>query len=119
MSKKNRDKRISINNKIQSIINKKKNAIKNAETTQPTNIVALPIIRQDNINNHNNEEDITYIASKEYNNTLKNENNEKQEKLDKVIDGLKNKYGYNMIKRAGKMEVEDIVKCCLEEFLVF
>lgn len=41
---------------------------------------------------------------------FKNENNEKQEKLDKVIDGLKNKYGYNMIKRAGKMEVEDIVK---------
>ena len=85
MSKKNRDKRISINNKIQSIINKKKNAIKNAETTQPTNIVALPIIRQDNINNHNNEEDITYIASKEYNNTLKNENNESNE-LNDFID---------------------------------
>lgn len=85
MSKKNRDKRISINNKIQSIINKKKNAIKNAETTQPTNIVALPIIRQDNINNHNNEEDITHIASKEYNNTLKNENNESNE-LNDFID---------------------------------
>jgi DNA polymerase-4 len=41
---------------------------------------------------------------------FENTNNEKQEKLDKVIDGLKNKYGYNMITRAGKMEVENIVK---------
>ena len=30
-------------------------------------------------------------------------NNEKQEKLDKVVDDLKNKYGYNKITRAGKM----------------
>ena len=39
-----------------------------------------------------------------------NETNDKQEKLDKVIDSLKNKYGYNMITRAGKMKVENIVK---------
>ena len=39
-----------------------------------------------------------------------NKNNEKQEKLDKVIDSLKNKYGYNSVTRAGKMEVKDIVR---------
>ena len=40
------------------------------------------------------------------------ENNEgkKQEKLDKVIDELKNKYGYNKITRAGKMNTGDILK---------
>ncbi len=39
-----------------------------------------------------------------------NESNEKQEKLDKVIDELKNKYGYNKITRAGKMDVGDLLK---------
>lgn len=39
-----------------------------------------------------------------------NEANKKQERLDKVIDSLKNKYGYNMVTRAGKMDIEDIVK---------
>ena len=36
--------------------------------------------------------------------------NEKQEKLDKVIDQLKNKYGYNAVTRATKMDVDDLVK---------
>ena len=31
----------------------------------------------------------------------------KQEKLDKVIDEFKNKYGYNFITRAGRMEVKN------------
>ena len=35
---------------------------------------------------------------------------EKQEKLDKVIDSLRNKYGYNSVSRATKMDVEEIVK---------
>ena len=34
-----------------------------------------------------------------------NKDNEKQEKLDKVIDNLKQKYGYNSITRAGKMNL--------------
>ena len=38
---------------------------------------------------------------------FRNKDNEKQEKLDKVIDNLKNKYGYNTITRAGKMNVGD------------
>lgn len=39
-----------------------------------------------------------------------NENNTKQEKLDETIDKLKEKYGYNSIKRAGKMQVDEIMK---------
>ena len=43
--------------------------------------------------------------------SLFNENkNEKQEKLDKVIDQLKNKYGYNAVTRATKMDVDDLVQ---------
>lgn len=37
-------------------------------------------------------------------------NYEKQEKLDTVLDNLKNKYGYNAISRAGELEVKNIVK---------
>ena len=37
-------------------------------------------------------------------------NNEKQEKLDRVIDELKDKYEYNKITRAGKLEVTDKIK---------
>ena len=33
--------------------------------------------------------------------------NEKQEKLDKVIDSLKDKYGYNTITRAGKIKLNE------------
>ena len=36
--------------------------------------------------------------------------NEKQEKLDKTIDQLKEKYGYNSITRAGNMGVENLIK---------
>ncbi len=35
---------------------------------------------------------------------------EKQEKLDAVLDNLKNKYGYNSVTRAGELEVKNIVK---------
>lgn len=36
--------------------------------------------------------------------------NEKQEKIDKVVDDLKQKYGYNSITRAGKLHSEDKIK---------
>ena len=36
--------------------------------------------------------------------------NEKQEKIDKVVDNLKQKYGYNSITRAGKLHSEDKIK---------
>ena len=38
------------------------------------------------------------------------ENTEKLEKLDNVLDTLNQKYGYNSVTRAGKMEVQKIVK---------
>ena len=38
------------------------------------------------------------------------ENNEKQKKLDSVIDSLNEKYGYDSIIRAGKLNVKEIVK---------
>ncbi len=41
---------------------------------------------------------------------FQNKENEKQEKLDKVMDELKNKYGYNSITRAGKMNLGNILK---------
>ena len=38
------------------------------------------------------------------------ENETKQEKIDSVLDSLKNKFGYNAITRAGKLEVQEYVK---------
>ena len=38
------------------------------------------------------------------------ENEAKQEKIDSVLDSLKNKFGYNAITRAGKLEVQEYVK---------
>ncbi len=37
-------------------------------------------------------------------------NDEKQDKIDSVLDNIKTKYGYNSITRAGKLDVENIVK---------
>lgn len=41
---------------------------------------------------------------------FQNKNSEKQEKLDKVIDSLKEKYGYQSITRAGKLELGNKMK---------
>ena len=38
------------------------------------------------------------------------ENEQKQEKIDNILDLLKEKYGYNSITRAGKLEITEIVK---------
>ena len=38
------------------------------------------------------------------------QNNEKLEKLDNVLDSINKKYGYNSVTRAGKMEVQKIIK---------
>lgn len=39
-----------------------------------------------------------------------NKQNDKQKKLDKAIDELKDKYGYNLITRANKIDIGNIVK---------
>ena len=41
---------------------------------------------------------------------FENKDDKKQEKLDETLDELKNKYGYDFITRAGKMDVKKIVK---------
>ena len=35
---------------------------------------------------------------------------DKQERIDSAVDSLKKKYGYNMVTRAGKMEVNKLVE---------
>ena len=62
--------------------------------------IRLVGVRVDNLTDKKDEQISLFNESK----------NEKQEKLDKVIDQLKNKYGYNSITRATKMDVDDIVK---------
>lgn len=49
----------------------------------------------------NKENQLCLFSQKEY---------IKQQKLDKILDDLKQKYGYNSIKRAGKINVEKIIK---------
>lgn len=41
---------------------------------------------------------------------FENKGNEKQKKLDKIVDFINEKYGKNSITRAGKLNVEKIVK---------
>lgn len=41
---------------------------------------------------------------------FESEENKKQDKLDETLDKLKKKYGYNFITRAGKMDIQDIIK---------
>lgn len=38
------------------------------------------------------------------------DNDSKQEKIDTVLDQLKNKYGYNSITRAGELDIQNLVK---------
>ena len=38
------------------------------------------------------------------------EEEKKQEKLDEVVDKLKQKYGYNSVTRAGKLHSEEIIR---------
>lgn len=38
------------------------------------------------------------------------QNDNKQEKIDKVLDNLKNQYGYGIVTRAGDLEIKNIVK---------
>lgn len=39
-----------------------------------------------------------------------NQKSEKQEKLDKTLDEIKRKYGYNAVTRAGNLNANQIVK---------
>ena len=51
------------------------------------------------------------VDSKEHQISLfENNGNKKQEKLDKILDSINEKYGNNSITRAGKMNVGKIIK---------
>lgn len=39
-----------------------------------------------------------------------NMNNSKQTKIDEVVDNLKNKYGYDIVNRAGKMNIDKEIR---------
>ena len=63
-------------------------------------LIRLVGVRVDNLESKD-EVQMSFFAEKE---------EEKQEKIDNVLDNLKNKYGYNNITRAGKLDVENIVR---------
>lgn len=70
------------------------------EMYQPEKAIRLIGVRVDNLI-EKEEQQLSFF---------KNGQNQKQENLDKVIDTLKEKYGYHTITRAGKMKVENMLK---------
>lgn len=79
------------------IYNKAKELLEELYNGEEIRLVGL---RVDNLTEQH-EQQITFFSNK---------NIEKQEKLDATLDKLKNKYGYSSISRAGKMNIDDIVK---------
>ena len=79
------------------ILETAKEILKEMYKGEPIRLVG---VRVDNLENKD-EVQMSFFTDK---------NEQKQEKIDNVLDTLKNKYGYNSITRAGKLEVENIVK---------
>lgn len=79
------------------ILETAKEILKEMYKGEPIRLVG---VRVDNLENKD-EVQMSFFTDK---------NEQKQEKIDNVLDILKNKYGYNSITRAGKLEVENIVK---------
>ena len=67
-------------------------------------------LRVDNLTDKEKRQEQISLFDNLENATQNEENKEKQKKLDATIDKLKEKYGNNLITRAGKMQVEDFVK---------
>lgn len=80
------------------IYNKAKELFK--ETYINGEYIRLIGIRVDNLVDKNHRQ-MSFFESEE---------NKKQDKLDETLDKLKKKYGYNFITRAGKMDIQDIIK---------
>ena len=78
------------------VINLSKNILSEMYKLEPIRLIGL------SVENLENKEDLQI--------SFFENNNEKQEKIDNVVDSLKNKYGYSFIKRAGEIEVENIIK---------
>ncbi len=62
--------------------------------------IRLVGVRVDNLEGKD-EEQLSFFSNKQ---------DEKQEKIDNVLDNLKNKYGYDSITRAGKLDVQKVIK---------
>ena len=69
--------------------------------------IRLVGVRVDNLENKD-EIQLSFFSHEEV--------EEKQDKLDTVLDNLKNKYGYNFITRAGELEIKNIIKGKDEKF---
>ena len=69
--------------------------------------IRLVGVRVDNLENKD-EIQLSFFSQEEV--------EEKQDKLDTVLDNLKNKYGYNFITRAGELEIKNIIKGKDEKF---
>lgn len=87
----------SATSSTKEILETAKEVFKEMYKSEPIRLVG---VRVDNLENKD-EVQISFFTQ---------ENDEKQEKIDNVLDNLKNKYGYNMVTRAGKLDVENIVK---------
>ena len=79
------------------IIETAKEILKEMYKDEPIRLVG---VRVDNLESKD-EVQMSFFSS---------EKEQKQEKIDNVLDSLKTKYGYNSITRAGKLEVENFVK---------
>ena len=69
--------------------------------------IRLVGVRVDNLENKD-EIQLSFFSQEEV--------EKKQDKLDTVLDNLKNKYGYNFITRAGELEIKNIIKGKDEKF---
>ena len=80
------------------IIKASKKVLKDMYKGEPIRLIGLRVDKLDN----SDEKQLSFFEE--------NKVSKKQESIDKVMDSLKQKYGYNKITRAGKLEVENLVK---------
>lgn len=89
------------------------NGIDNSEVVYVEELpkcVGNPVTLPSDINNEEKLEEVLLALAEHQLSLFENKCDEKQRKLDKTIDSLNEKYGNNSITRAGKMNIEKIVK---------
>lgn len=86
------------------IYNEAKKLLIELYNSTPNKLIRLIGVRVDNLA-ETEEMQLSIFKMQEDENKLK-----KQEKLDNTIDELKNKYGYNSITRAGKMNIDKMIR---------
>lgn len=86
------------------IYNEAKKLLIELYNSTPNKLIRLIGVRVDNLA-EKEEMQLSIFKMQEDENKLK-----KQEKLDNTIDELKNKYGYNSITRAGKMNIDKMIR---------